>query len=77
MSHARDRLGLKDRGRIKKGWKADLVLFDPAAVTDRATFAEPQIFSSGVKAVFVNGTRVWDGEKATGTLPGSVLRRSN
>jgi len=68
------RLGLKDRGRIKKGMKADLVLFDPSQVIDNATFAEPQRFSSGVRAVFVNGVRVWDGAKVTGALPGIILR---
>ncbi len=45
------RLGLKDRGRIKKGMKADLVLFDPSQVIDNATFADPQRFSSGVHTV--------------------------
>ncbi len=69
------RLGLKDRGRIKKGMKADLVLVDPSQVIDNATFAEPQRFSSGVRAVFVNGVRVWDGAKVTGALPGIILRR--
>lgn len=70
------RLGLKDRGLIKKGMKADLVLFDAATVIDRATFAEPQLFSEGVKTVFVNGERVWDKGKATGNLPGAILRRN-
>jgi len=69
------RLGLKDRGMIRKGMKADLVLFDPSQVIDNATFAEPQRFSSGVRAVFVNGVRVWDGAKVTGALPGIILRR--
>ncbi len=69
------RLGLKDRGVIKKGMRADLVLFDPAAVIDNATFAAPQTLSSGVRLVLVNGVRVWDGEKVTGALPGSTLRR--
>lgn len=70
------RLGLRHRGLIRKGMKADLVLFDPATVIDRATFAEPQLFSSGVKSVYVNGVKVWDGEKVTNSLPGSVLRRN-
>ncbi|NOT46563.1 MAG: hypothetical protein HOP17_02270 [Acidobacteria bacterium] len=55
--------------------KADLVLLDPATVIDRATFAEPQVFSIGMKAVFVNGVNVWDGGKITGQLPGKILRR--
>lgn len=70
-----ERLGLKDRGRIRKGRKADLVLFDANTVIDNATFVQPQLTSGGVKAVFVNGAKVWDGEKVTGTLSGSILRR--
>ena len=69
------RLGLKDRGLVKKGMKADLVLFDPAAVADRSTFAEPANLSEGVKAVFVNGSKVWENGKTTGHHPGVVLRR--
>lgn len=70
------RLGLKDRGLIRKGMKADLVLFDPKTVIDRATFAEPQALSNGIHAVFVNGVRVWDGAAASGALPGVILRRN-
>lgn len=68
------RLRLKDRGLIKKGMRADLVLFDADKVIDRATFAEPQVFSDGIKTVFVNGVRVWDGGKITNNLPGMILR---
>lgn len=68
------RLGLKDRGLIKKGMKADLVLFDPATIIDRATFGEPQKLSDGVRIVFVNGVQVWDNGTATGKLPGKILR---
>lgn len=70
------RLGLKDRGLIKKGMKADLVLFDAAAVIDNATFADPQKISSGIESVFVNGAKVWDGEKITNALPGVILKRN-
>jgi len=69
------RLGLKDRGTIKKGNRADVVLFDPLKVIDRATFTEPQINSDGVNAVFVNGELVWENGKVTGKLPGEVLKR--
>ena len=69
------RLGLKDRGLIKKGMKADLVLFDPSKVIDNATFASPQTFSAGINSVFVNGVQVWDGSKSTGSMPGSILKR--
>jgi len=71
------RLGLKDRGFIKKGMKADLVLFDAATVIDNATFAEPQKISVGIRSVYVNGTRVWDGSKVTGVMPGMILKRNS
>jgi len=68
------RLRLKDRGLIKKGMKADLVLFDKNKVVDRATFASPQTFSDGIQTVFVNGVRVWKDGKITNDLPGAILR---
>lgn len=71
------RLGLKDRGLIKKGMKADLVLLDPTTVIDNATFAEPQKISSGIRSVFVNGVKVWNGEKVSGTTPGAILKSAN
>lgn len=70
------RLGLKDRGYIRKGMKADLVLFDAGRVIDRSTFKEPLLVSEGVETVFVNGVRVWDSGKATEQFPGQVLRHS-
>lgn len=70
-----DRLSIKDRGRIKKGMKADLVLFDSKEVTDMATFAAPQTLSTGIRSVFVNGVQVWDGGKVLGATPGSILRK--
>ncbi|MEQ1644264.1 MAG: D-aminoacylase [Pyrinomonadaceae bacterium] len=69
------RLSIKDRGLIKKGMKADLVFFDANSVIDKATFAEPQTFSEGIRMVFVNGQRIWDTGKITGNLPGAILRR--
>ena len=69
------RLGLKDRGTIAKGMKADLVLFDPNKVIDRATFTEPKLLSGGVKSVFVNGTQVWNGEKVTEKMAGQILKK--
>lgn len=69
------RLGLKDRGMIKKGMRADLVLFDADKVIDRATFAVPQTFAEGIEIVFVNGEKVWENGKITGKLPGSVLKK--
>jgi len=70
------RFELKDRGLIRPGFKADLVLFDPNRIVDRATFQEPQLISAGVERVFVNGVEVWNG-KTTGNRPGKALRRSD
>ena len=70
------RFKLKDRGLIRPGFKADLVLFDPDRIIDRATFQEPQLISTGVERVFVNGVEVWNG-KTTGKRPGKALRRSD
>lgn len=67
------RLKLPDRGLIRTGMKADLVLFDPASVADRSTFAEPAQLSVGIRTVLVNGETVWENGKATGARPGRVL----
>jgi N-acyl-D-amino-acid deacylase len=69
------RFKLKDRGLIRSGFKADLVVFDPRTILDRATFQEPQQISTGVQRVFVNGTEVWTDGKVTGSRPGRALRR--
>ncbi len=68
------RFGLKNRGLIKPGFKADIVLFDPLSVIDRATFQQPQLISEGIKRVFVNGVEVWRDGAATGHRPGRALR---
>ena len=70
-----ERLGWKDRGVIREGAFADLVLFDPDKVIDRSTFGNPQTPASGIEKVFVNGALVWNGGKATGQRPGYVLGR--
>jgi N-acyl-D-amino-acid deacylase len=67
------RMGLNDRGVLRKGTFADLVLFDPETVIDRATFVQPMELPAGIKAVFVNGVQVWGDDKATGARPGRVL----
>lgn len=69
------RFKLHDRGLIRAGFKADVVLFDPARVIDRATFRDPQLVAEGVKRVFVNGIEVWSEGKSTGERPGHALRR--
>jgi N-acyl-D-aspartate/D-glutamate deacylase len=70
------RLGLKDRGLIRAGMKADVVLFDPARIIDRATFKEPQLIAEGIERVLVNGVEVWRDGATTGDKPGVVLRHN-
>ena len=67
------RMGLQDRGTLRQGTFADLVLFDPQTVIDRATFAKPMELPVGIKVVFVNGEKVWDDGRPTGSRPGRVL----
>ncbi|MDP9363976.1 MAG: D-aminoacylase [Chloroflexota bacterium] len=69
------RLGLRDRGLLRPGQFADVVLFDPAAVADRATFEDPHQLSTGVRDVWVNGARVLRNGEHTGATPGRWLRR--
>jgi N-acyl-D-amino-acid deacylase len=69
------RLGWKDRGVIREGAFADLVLFNPDTVKDRSTFKEPQLLPTGIEQVYVNGVAVWQGDKATGARPGRVLTK--
>jgi N-acyl-D-aspartate/D-glutamate deacylase len=70
-----DILGLKDRGYIKQGFKADLVLFNPLIFRDRATFDDPNQYSVGALWVVVNGTPVIAEGQKTAALPGKALRR--
>lgn len=70
------RFKLKDRGMIRAGFKADLVVFEPKTIIDRATFQEPQLTAEGVQRVFVNGVEVWSDGKVTGERSGRALRRS-
>jgi N-acyl-D-amino-acid deacylase len=68
------RFKLADRGLIRAGFKADVVLFDPLQIIDRATFKEPQLIADGVKRVFVNGVEVWADGNVTSSRPGQTLR---
>jgi N-acyl-D-amino-acid deacylase len=68
------RLRLTDRGVLKAGMWADLVIFDPATVRDVATFDNPNQLSEGMDYVLINGTLVIDKRKMTAALPGKVLR---
>jgi N-acyl-D-amino-acid deacylase len=73
-ARAADRLGLRDRGRIRPGLRADLVLLDPTDYVDTATYEEPSRPPPGVRAVLVAGTPVWCDGAATGERPGGVVR---
>lgn len=68
------RFKLTDRGLIRAGFKADVVLFDPQRIIDRATFKDPQLTAEGVRRVFVNGQEIWVDGKVTGNRPGQALR---
>ena len=68
------RMRLTDRGVLKAGMWADVVIFDPATVHDRATFDNPNQLSEGMEYVLINGVPVIDQGKMTGALPGKVLR---
>ncbi len=68
-------MDLKDRGQIRVGYAADLVVFDLATIRDKATFFEPHQHSEGIDYVFVNGTAVVDGGRLTHANPGKVLLR--
>jgi dihydroorotase/N-acyl-D-amino-acid deacylase len=67
------RLGLADRGLLRPGMKADLVLFDPARVKDMATFEQPHQYAAGIEAVLVNGEMAYEGGRMTAARPGRVL----
>jgi N-acyl-D-aspartate/D-glutamate deacylase len=69
------RLGLADRGLLRVGMKANLVVFDPATVKDRATFEQPHQYADGVWAVIVNGEVAFENGAMTSARPGRVLRR--
>ncbi len=69
-----NRLALADRGLLREGLMADVVVFNPATVIDRATFERPHQIAEGITYVFVNGTLVVDKGKHTGALPGRVMR---
>jgi len=69
-----DKLKIKDRGYLKKGNFADVVIFDPETIQDHATFANPHQLATGVHHVFVNGMQVLKDGEHTGRTPGRVVR---
>lgn len=71
-----EQLGFVRRGRIKVGWAADLCVFDPDKVIDKATFKDPAVYPEGIHSVIVNGTVVVSGGEHTGRLPGRILRKN-
>ena len=71
------RFGLKDRGVLRAGAYADLVVFDPETVIDAATFDDPKRPAEGIAMVFVNGRPVWQDGAHTGARPGRALRRQD
>jgi N-acyl-D-amino-acid deacylase len=69
-----EKLELFDRGLIREGFWADIVIFNPLKVTDKATFTNPHQYPEGIEYVIVNGQKVIDKKEHTGKLPGKVLR---
>ncbi len=69
-------MGFADRGVIRPGAYADLVLFDPATVSDRSTFATPLALSVGIDRVWVNGAVVWQDGRTTKARPGKAIKRT-
>jgi N-acyl-D-amino-acid deacylase len=69
-----DNLRIADRGRLKRGFHADLAIFDPATIADRATYEKPHQYAVGMRHVFVNGTQVLRDGEHTGAKPGRFVR---
>ena len=69
------RFGFTDRGAVRAGAIADLVIFDPATVIDRGTYEKPDVPAAGIDCVMVNGEAVWRDGRHTGARPGRVVRR--
>lgn len=69
-------IGLTNRGQLSVGDYADVIVFDPATVADRATYEQPTLLATGMRYVIVNGVATVDGGKYTGALPGRAIRRA-
>lgn len=68
-------MGLSDRGKLKKGFAADILVFNPDAICDRATYAHPQRYPEGISYVLVNGIPVVSAGAMTGERPGQIIKR--
>ena len=73
---AAEHMGIRDRGRLTPGMYADLVLFDPSKVIDRATPQQPHLASVGIERVWVNGGEVYADSKTTAARPGMIIKRA-
>ena len=71
------KIGLKDRGTISEGAYADIVVFDPATIKDRATFGDPHNYPDGIEVVIVNGKVVVENGEFLGVSSGKVLRKGD
>jgi len=71
------KLGIKDRGLLKEGMMADIVIFDPSRIRDKASFDTPTAFPEGIKYVFINGEPVIENGVITNKLPGMMLDRND
>jgi N-acyl-D-amino-acid deacylase len=70
-----ENLGIADRGKLQPGFFADIVVFDPATIADRATFEKPRLYAVGMRDVFVNGQLVLADGEHTGARPGRFVRK--
>ena len=68
-------MGFDDRGWLAKGYRADILVFDPTMIRDHATFEDPDRYSEGVKYLLINGTLAIDDGHYTGELAGEVILR--
>jgi N-acyl-D-aspartate/D-glutamate deacylase len=69
------KIGIYDRGLLRPGMAADVTIFDPARVVDRATFEQPHQYAEGIEYVIVNGAVVLERGRHTGARPGVILKR--
>ena len=71
-----EHLGITDRGTIRNGNYADLVLFNPATVTDHSDITNSKALSTGIEKVWLNGELIYNHQKPTGKFPGRLIKKS-